>query len=104
MACFTCRHYDEHRREGYDSKLSIVEQVKREEGSCTISPTWQTVTGLHYCSQFSPDDASLIGAWWQQCHEGHETFAEEKKRRIEAEAKLKALRKRMRGRDDAKQP
>ena len=99
MACTYCRHFnldvDEHDWPlGRDDKLSVIENVTRETGQCTLSPTWQKVTGLHYCSQFSPQNARYIGMFWRSMHEESAGRREERELRLVAEKKLKALRAR----------
>jgi hypothetical protein len=65
--------------------------VNRTEGACTISPHWETVTGLNYFSQFSPQLASLIGPWWRAAQNAYSAVDKERQRRIAAEQKLKEL-------------
>jgi hypothetical protein len=54
------------------------------------------VTGLHYCSQYSPTDASLIGSFWCQMHQASDRANAERERRIATEKTLKELRVRHR--------
>ena len=93
MACTFCRHFDED--EGNTRKLStgdIVARVRAEKGVCTLSPTWQEVTGLHYCSQFSPARAGDVAGFFVRMHESFNDAEKERKRRIELEKKIKELR------------
>ncbi len=96
MACHYCRHYQPPPYKDCPKGVGIVASVREEVGVCTLSPTWQKVTGLHYCAQYSPTDAALPGHFWVQMHEG--TIAREAIRTKcrELEKKLKALRTKFR--------
>ena len=101
MACYYCRNFsedEEHEKQLREMtpKLSIIESVRQAKGACTLSPTWETVTGLHYCSQLAPKAAEDLGLFWTQMHQASERADIERKRRIEAEQKLKELRTRTR--------
>jgi len=91
MACYYCRHFNKDELLRLDGQ-SIIDSVRKVEGECTLSPTWQTVTGLHYCSQFSPKSAGIVGQFWTRMHEGWDAEKAERERRIAAEKKLKQLR------------
>lgn len=95
MACHFCRHYETQDR-SWNHGQSAIENVRQEKGTCTLSPDWREVSGLHYCSQFSPREASLIGIWWAGMHERNVEARGERGRRREAEAKLKELRAKLR--------
>ena len=90
MPCYYCRHFNEKERPRVEGE-SIIDSVRNTLGACTLSPTWETVSGLHYCSQLSPTEASLMGSFWVQMHEGGEDRRSERERRIAAEKKLKEL-------------
>jgi hypothetical protein len=94
MACTYCRHFnsDENGHTAFRTG-TVVEQVAKETGACTLSPTWQKVTGLHCCSQFSPQRASDVGLFFRNMHEAIDDLEQERKRRIAAEKKLKELKK-----------
>jgi hypothetical protein len=95
MACYHCRHFDERERPAFDVN-DMIGGVRRTKGVCTLSPTWQGVTGLHYCSQFSPQSARSIGEFWRSMHESAVEVRKEYALRIAAERKLKELRKKIR--------
>lgn len=95
MACYYCIHFDETSKGDTSTKNPVV-WLETAEGNCTISPTWQTVTGLHYCSQFRPTDASNIGLWWRRMHENGQETRAERARRIAAEKLVRELRRQLR--------
>ena len=90
MPCYYCRHFNEKERPRVEGE-SIIDSVRNTLGACTLSPTWETVTGLHYCSQLLPSQASLMGSFWVQMHEAGRDRSIERERRIAAEKKLKEL-------------
>jgi hypothetical protein len=75
-------------------EATVVESVKNAKGNCTLFPKWESVTGLYYCSQFSPMQAGLIGEWWKAAQEAYPAVLAERNKRIAAEKKLKKLRPR----------
>jgi hypothetical protein len=93
MPCYYCRNFKAH-EDTRDRKLGVIESVRLTTGDCTLSPEWQTVTGLHFCSYFSPNSAGIVGDFWRRMHESSDSA--ERSRRIDAEKKLKQLRKRLR--------
>jgi hypothetical protein len=90
MACYFCRHFNVTSEP--ESELGIIEGVRQARGSCTLSPNWETVTGLHYCSLFSPREAGLIGRWWVAMQEAYPKLRDEHQQRKATEKKLKELR------------
>ena len=91
MPCNYCRHFNETSKPPWSG--DIVEDVKQTKGQCTLTPTWEEVTGLHYCSQFRPDDVSVIGFWWRSMHEASDEASKQRKLKVVAEKQLKELRK-----------
>jgi hypothetical protein len=101
MSCFICAHF--HRdanqvkafiRPATDPSLDYVERTRREEGWCTLQPVWIKVTALHFCGQFHSSRPDAFGEWWRGSWEHRAETERLRKRAIQAEAKLKALRKR----------
>ncbi len=92
MACNYCRHYVSPDWSLRDKSLSIVENIRREQGLCTLSPDWKKVSGLHYCANLSLKDPSDVGAFWERMHLNADKARDERERRIAAEKKIKALR------------
>jgi hypothetical protein len=70
---------------------------RREPLKCTLHPVWIDVTGGHFCSS----DTSVMNpvahnAWSLRVSSAFKEADEQRERAIEAEKKLKALRKKMR--------
>ena len=64
---------------------------------CTLNPVWTNVTGGHFCSSdTSVMDAARHNAWALGTSSAWKEASEQRKRAVEAEKKLKALRKKMR--------
>jgi len=106
MACWACRHFeeDEHKREElYKASTGIIESVEQLTGNCTYWPQWEEVTGLHYCSQFSPKTASMIGYWWRAMHQKGQELQAERKRRLDADKKVAELRKEIKAMQQVKE-
>jgi len=97
MPCYFCRHFNEREAPpGVDGETikTVVDSVEKATGACTLSPTWESVTGLHYCSQLSPREAYLMGRFWTGLHEASAEGRKEREQRLAAEKKLKELRSR----------
>jgi len=63
---------------------------------CTLYPIWTDVSGGHFCSNdTSVMDPAAHNAWAYRTNNAWKDAAEQRKRAIEAEKKLKALRKKM---------
>jgi len=96
MACYYCRHFNEIEKGEPDWELGAVERVTGMKGNCCISPQWAIVTGLHYCSQFSPAQPRFVVATWLRMHEYGDAAREAQARAKTAEAKLKEVRAQLR--------
>jgi hypothetical protein len=64
---------------------------------CTLNPVWIEVKGGHFCSSDSSVmDPAAHNAWAYGTNRAWDEAVEQRKRAVEAEKKLKALRKKMR--------
>ncbi len=96
MPCFYCRYFDKDEMERPNG--GIVEEVRKTTGTCTLSPDWRRVTGLHYCSRLALTEPMMAGRFWVNMHEGWIEVRKERELRRAAEKKLKEYRAKQRAR------
>lgn len=96
MACHYCQHYLRDTANPPFNDSDIVGGARNETGRCTLSPTWQQVTGLHFCSQLRLKHAEDLGRFWVGMHESAKAFHAERARRSDLEKTVKVLREKLR--------
>lgn len=95
MACHYCAHWIE----GENQRLlsgKITENMSREVGICTLSPTWIETTGLHHCSQLRLTSSSYFAHYFRLAHDSLDQANAEFKKRRDIEKKLKETRRLLR--------
>ena len=93
MSCMHCAHWNGPFKSDYPSV-----RFDENKGMCTLNPIWCETSAAHYCAQYvqiiCADGSSVMHAFWERSH----NQIDERRRRIKAEKKLKALRKELRSR------
>jgi hypothetical protein len=96
MACFCCRNWNEIYAPSFKDAGDVIKSVEQSVGNCTVTPTWQETTGLHFCALFAPKLPGEFAYCWRRMHENANEMARERAARIKAEKSAKELRAKLR--------